>query len=1361
MSLVFLLLPLGGGGAAQSWPVAIPKPRADWETPLFSNPSPPALGSDWFAAASTDGIRVIELATGETVRSIRDEIRLAPVDGVPGGTRIIWSWSGALAAGEGWLASSLSSVIGAPGSNLGQHTTLSFHRLDGEPRSVVLDFKSFSPDPKVFDIQDGLCVALDRSSSPPRLRRFVLETGEELASIPVDVDLDIAPSRRAGFSDGWFWGYGEKDGIDGIHRIPLAGGPVEFVSFPGGVVSHSDLASGAGAAAAVQSTPEGDMLRIIDLDSGATLVLIDVDDPDASTSISTPLIFADGRWVLLMETGPWMQIISGTVGSPVPSGRIRFQPAAGEEWGVADSSDERILFLPPVQVPSGAFDLWTRWAALPAPERFGSISATPSCEARDALVCEVRIDPPPEWDLLLHIEASDGTAIRGEDYQSPPGHAIYPAGAEVLEIEVPLVADLEVEPNEWFRVEVRDSSGTVLWSPSSVAAVIRGASFIELAPEGVYDPGPDAGPRDIGLTGGMLVQLNYSSDRDVPAVVRRPLGGGTWEPSATWNRRPPEIGTYYRYRQSDSGLALITEDKMLHVYDPVADEVVFRLPTQASLRGQFALQNQQLATEGPEPSVISLFEIDTGTRKWSVPGYDDPIALAGDRVVRSWQQDFEAVSIDDSAQRETLFPEGLFGYAPTISGEGDFLLMVEKSPIRAGIADLSGGEPPQLLDLGEEDASIWSPKLRGGLAFLPRSMNERVWVDVYDAVDRVRIGELHRDFRVSRPEGVFDVPDSSGQPLKFYSRCFSVDGNDTLLHTFATYLSDPDSPVAGDFLSRARLQSPYPAFRSCPELREGDTDELVIRFTEAATEPLKLTIRPVDAGRPQEWSQDVSVVTLPAGETRIASGLTPRDDGWAIQDGLIPLEVRIEGSGGTENRRAAVRVRDDDLWTDEGVPINHLPFHRETAGFDGVWFGAVVPSGSATSSIQVEFDGGSALIPSPEPGAGQGDFGIQMSADDGWLAVTHRAWDPDPGLPKKSSVYVYRPLESTELLFRIAGKPMKYRFGEALLVDGDQLWIGIPGNGMSPEDGTPAGQVWEYDLQRRRKVATFKSPAGMELEYGIQMAANLENLWIWSNSDQPGASFVHQYDRATRQYLRTLSTAEGVGRSDLGAWMAATEDLLLIRSMDGEDGGPQLAAIDEAGVTRWILSELHPEAIMGDIQLVGERLLAIGGRYGIQFFELDGLAPPKALGWFEMNGRGSVLLDLSGTQLGFSDPARFPPEGFDYIDLRMLEGLRSIVGFPEGLRPASSVFEPGSPGLVVRGGRTAIMLPSDLLPERGSPLRLTKSATLSGWETAAFLDESGRWQLRGDLAADWVIERAPDALVPVGRRSKSFFRFEK
>lgn len=1364
VALAVMLVATASALETTDWAEPVPRLKKDW----FSNPLRyPVLGSGWVAGMTFDDVLILDSDSGDLIKSLKAGILAAPSQEAAGAKRTITSWSGPVAASDEWVVAAVETQLGIPNVvNLGLRTSLCFYRMDGSGFLKVVDLPTVNfGSVRCMAIDGDECVILDETPNPDLIRRFSLTTGVEQASAPLPVSLSSGPFYpRRGFSGGALMGAGLSDGVTGIHVVPVDGSAPSFIPFPGSTSSSTRVAYGGDAALAVVSTTEGRKVVIVDLGSGETVLSEAIDDPEFSSVGFDAFLLDDGKWGVMARNSSKRLWISGDLNVPGSTSKLVLPIpvfSGTDPLKIADGRDGRVLL-------TGDPDDFTAWAYelnATLPRRTGGLVAEPACESKGTIRLEITLDPPPLGDLWLELETADGSARLGQDYAMPPAGVWYPAGAASIDVGIPLVSDRVVEENEWFAVTVRDPQEATIWVPPVVHAVIEGSSFIDLPPEKVFDPGPSGRPWNVGLAGGMLVQLNQGNDASVPAVVTKPLGVESWAPSVNWGQTAPQVPTYFKYRQSDSGRALITYDQNLSIYDPVSDQLVFRWNPAADLRDSIALRGNLLLTEGPANSQVSLFDLGSpSTPRFTLPYTPWEFTLAGDRVVVQNAMKFEAYAVANKAFLGDLFPAGTFFPSPGIDGDGDFLLLTATSELKASIANLASGDAPAPVRM-EGTGAVWDPKLRNGVAFIPRKSDEAVWVDVVEAESGVVLGKLHSQWITSLPSGVPDVSSDFDFYYELYPRCFSIDGNETLLHTEVHSFSYPDSPGVGHFLSHAKIGSPYPGFVDGREMAEGQSEEFVLQFAEATDEPLVLTIRPFGSGRETGWTREVNTVTLPAGETRVATGFALVDDGQVTGDARSAFEIRVEGSAGPETRLATVLIRDDDQWHSGNLSVGFQDFVRETAEVGGVWFGPVWVEGATEAYIGSTL-GDALKINSPLPGAGLGGFGSRMEGEGPYLAVTHQAWSTAAGRLKASGVYVYRPHLSTAPYLAIAGKTYPYRFGDALHISGDSLWVGAPGNGDIPDDGLPAGYVVEYNLLTRKSVKVFSPPSGMGRNFGADVVCSDDSIWIWSERATDKVGFVQQYDRTTRAWIRSIEAPTAWVSAYPGRRIDANRDLLVMSGPGTSTNSTypsQLIAVDGDGVVRWTMTA-PPLPYWNDFEFVTDNILAVASRNAVTFFEIDGFLPPRPFGSYAVDYAGPYATRLFAGEhgLAFSDPVASPPSGVSILDLREIPAMRKYVGFPDEFLPASTVMTGagirlgGVPGESCPG----VWLEGPLKPVEGSTLKVVSSPDLSDWSTAAYLDDTGRWQLRGDLAVDWFLDRGNGTLCPPDDAMHLFFRYD-
>ena len=120
---------------------------------------------------------------------------------------------------------------------------------------------------------------------------------------------------------------------------------------------------------------------------------------------------------------------------------------------------------------------------------------------------EVRLDATYEEEVTVDFETVEGTAKAGEDYLSQAGTLVFAPGELIQQIEVPIVVDEGLEPDEHFTIELSNPVNGYLKGNQQVATgtILNDDTELDIAlPDGGYDtafPEQSARGHDFGVVG--------------------------------------------------------------------------------------------------------------------------------------------------------------------------------------------------------------------------------------------------------------------------------------------------------------------------------------------------------------------------------------------------------------------------------------------------------------------------------------------------------------------------------------------------------------------------------------------------------------------------------------------------------------------------------------------------------------------------------------------------------------------------------------------------------------------------------------------------------------------------------------------
>jgi chitinase len=89
----------------------------------------------------------------------------------------------------------------------------------------------------------------------------------------------------------------------------------------------------------------------------------------------------------------------------------------------------------------------------------------------------VRLDRSTKAPVSVAYTTVDGTAVAGQDYHAASGTVVIPAGQGRADIEVVVIGDTEIEPDETFTLRLSNAEGAFLGGSSSASATIVNDDF--------------------------------------------------------------------------------------------------------------------------------------------------------------------------------------------------------------------------------------------------------------------------------------------------------------------------------------------------------------------------------------------------------------------------------------------------------------------------------------------------------------------------------------------------------------------------------------------------------------------------------------------------------------------------------------------------------------------------------------------------------------------------------------------------------------------------------------------------------------------------------------------------------------------
>jgi len=139
---------------------------------------------------------------------------------------------------------------------------------------------------------------------------------------------------------------------------------------------------------------------------------------------------------------------------------------------------------------------------------------------------DVVLSMPVNYDVLIDYTTSDDSAQAGSDYVATSGSIVIPAGATLVQIDVPINGDTAGEPDETFVLRLVNVVGAAIGNDKGVGTIlnddpigtaeIHGVKFIDQSDNGVWDAGE---PREPGITIYIDVNANRLRDPGEPSTV--------------------------------------------------------------------------------------------------------------------------------------------------------------------------------------------------------------------------------------------------------------------------------------------------------------------------------------------------------------------------------------------------------------------------------------------------------------------------------------------------------------------------------------------------------------------------------------------------------------------------------------------------------------------------------------------------------------------------------------------------------------------------------------------------------------------------------------------------------------------------
>ncbi|GAA4047257.1 hypothetical protein GCM10022282_04770 [Agromyces indicus] len=247
-----------------------------------------------------------------------------------------------------------------------------------------------------------------------------------------------------------------KPGQEGPTKVLSYGWDVSAGGSFGGVgetfIATRDVSAYDGVTFWMNGSGNGTALQFELFDGGA--------NPDASERFDTTIVDDAAGW--RQVTLPWSAFQRATDFQPDGAPNDGFGKAA--VWGYA---------LPAVNGANTVrIDDIAVYSGIEVPPAVSFASSTASLIEGDTGSIEVRLDRALETPVTVALQATDDTAVAGDDYVDPSTTIEFAAGETSRTIDLETVADDVEEPNETLVLTLADVSGATLGSPSSQTVTI-------------------------------------------------------------------------------------------------------------------------------------------------------------------------------------------------------------------------------------------------------------------------------------------------------------------------------------------------------------------------------------------------------------------------------------------------------------------------------------------------------------------------------------------------------------------------------------------------------------------------------------------------------------------------------------------------------------------------------------------------------------------------------------------------------------------------------------------------------------------------------------------------------------------------
>ena len=1004
----------------------------------------------------------------------------------------------------------------------------------------------------------------------------------------------------------------------------------------------------------------------------------------------------------------------------------------------------------------------------------GEFDAPSAAEADGSMSLTFRLDAPVDRELLLEIETIAGTATSGADYANFPNTLRIPPGVSSVTINTALRTDLVAESDEYFEVEIRDPSGSLMIPHPRKACVIEGSKPITVGFTESWREGDATKPLDTALVSGVLVQTNTLTGSDYsvvpPKVMLKPLVGGGWTPSRVWSGDPIRSTFDHVVVKGSSGsTVLIVESGQPEeavVFDAERDELLFRR-TGLFFGSSFDVDVDSFLYEefyAKQGLWETKFGAEDVPRQISDQQTADMLAYSDRFFVELGQSDEVRLYSRESSALigEILSTKPWIGQA-RLHVHGEVLMVVGEKIVVCDLSEIPTSGPPS-------DVAYKTLQPPGG-----RSSEFDEAVIAADMIVTAKIDDL---LRIE-----FNFYDSRSADWLGATSCALPEGlPDARSGTYLRSLWAEGSDLIAAFENRGRYEIVHldtstliPGFRVPANLREGGGG-LRLELNEAASVPMHVGARLVsdDAFELSRWVGGGDEVSISVGQSLVNLPLTLRDDGIPMPDGYAQIEVMIRVGELESRSRVNVFMLDNDIVSFDTVDLLGFPWIESLQPFDEGWVGLHRDSGLPQFDLlrwseDVFFQDHHPVVPLDNTVP----FHIVESVG-GWLAVrTPEVFGPTPVSGLAAQLIVYKPEDPEARVHYLRGGFPVDLFGLDVSIFGDDMWVGIPGMGPDLSTFTWAGSVRQYNLTNSLLKRTIIPSSDVRWNFGAKIVNNGSSLWIASPNTKDGKGAVSQYSAANGQLKKVIWAPESddaVGVEDFGREMFCNDDLLIVHSKrrTGNVQSNRVYGFSSVnGDLLWTIDNgIYPDDpnFGYTAELIGERLLLVAGNSGWTFFSLDDPREPLLLMLLrhtDTSDNYAYAFDHNGYYLAVDRVRNNGSHEMFLMDLRQLRELWPYVGTPEDALDWSSLFRSGSQPIDLQadGRYWKVELPDGLIAPESGELILECSEDLQTWRQLLSMTPTGKWTLHPSATRDHALGDDGKVLKIQSQRSSCFLRF--